>query len=63
MTALEKTQIETNIAKLLAETTKLNTETESLRFRDQIEFIKVFFYGAITTAAIIGAIAQLMERT
>ena len=36
-------------------------ETDSLRFRDHVEFIKVFFYGAISTADIITAVSQLMK--
>ncbi len=60
MKLIQQKQIEANIAKLMAETAKLNTETESLRFRDLMEIIKIFIYGALTSAGMITAINQLM---
>ena len=63
MNKLEATQVEANIAKLMAEAVKLNTETESLKFRDQLEVVKVFLYGFVTAGVMIGAIAQVLKYT
>lgn len=61
MTSLQKTEIEANIAKLIAETVKLNTETETMKFRNGLEFIKVFLYGLACGGVIMGAVAQIMK--
>ncbi len=61
MNSLVKTEMEANIAKLFAETVKLNTETETMKFRNGLEFIKVFLYGIACGGVIMGAVAQVMR--